>query len=151
MNAIISGQEGIAIFGEDNCWWMIRVNDDTIIEWSSARLQHTFGGSLDQQYVRDTTLVEVRRMLAEACARVEARQLALNLLDPDLSDETRLLVAEDLEELLGKGTEAAVRAMLFARPLIADVHDLEGALRLELPPRVNALYNDLKLAQRRWS
>lgn len=150
MNAIISGVEGIAVFGEDNRWWMIRVNDDTIIDWSSARLQHAFHESTDQQYVRDTTLAEVRRMLAEACDRAEARQLALNMLDPDLSDETRTLVAEDLDELLGKGLEPVVRFMLFARPLLDGVHDLEGALRLALPPRVNALYNDLKLAQWRF-
>lgn len=147
MNAIISGQAGRALVGEGEQWSLLETGRERLIEWSGRDLRQVFHEADDLEFVRDITLDEARRMLDTASDRTEALQLALNLLDPDLSDKTRSLVAEDLDELLGKDTETAVRSVLFARPLITAVHDLDGARRLSTPTRVRALYDDLERAQ----
>ncbi len=74
-----------------------------------------------------------------------ALQLALVVLDRELSIETRRDAATELEALLPRAGES-LRAVLFARPLHEE-HDLAGATTLATRPGVRALLGELSAAQ----
>ena len=85
---------------------------------SPGEIHLLFAEAQDLEFLENVGLEEVRSHLDLSGARVDALHLALNLLDPGLSHETRRCAAEDLEELLeDERIIRWVESVLFAHPL----------------------------------
>lgn len=129
MNAILSGSAGVAILIDGGSLFSIDIDRlDEVVPRRPREVPYLLGDSEDQQVVEDVDAETVKQLLDEAWRGAEALQLALILMDADLSDETRALAATELEEALGtESTREQVEAVLWSRPLPAEA-SIEGAI-----------------------
>ncbi|MGH7455007.1 MAG: RNA polymerase sigma factor, partial [bacterium] len=129
MNAVISGQSGVALLVDGDR--LTSIHADTIEERvprQPADLPFLFGDCSDLQFMKDIAPDEAADHLKRAYHSEEALQLSLILLDPELSQEVRKEAAEALEELLiDDYVSQHVRSVLYAYPL-PDRADLVSAI-----------------------
>lgn len=128
MDAVLSGQAGVALLLDGDELLSMHFEDDgEMLSRSLGEVHLLFAEAQDLEFLENVGLEEVRSHLVLAGTRVDALHLALNLLDPELSHETRRCVAEDLTELLQDERIARwVESVLFAHPLPRSA-DLVGA------------------------
>lgn len=129
MNAVISGQAGVALLVDGERMSSLRASrPGEVIRRSPGEVPLLFGDAKDLQFLEETDIEEVSRRLEEARYEVDALHLALILLDESLSPEARTSAAEELEEMLEKETtHRFVEKILHAQPLPRGV-DLGGVL-----------------------
>lgn len=119
MNAVISGQSGVAVL-VDGVWLasMQAGGDEAPVERSRGEVRFLLGDARDLEFLEDISPEEVRTRLEVATSKYDALHLALILLDRELEHDTRRTAAEELEELLTDDAIAAwVEGVLQARPL----------------------------------
>ena len=103
-------------------------NAGEIIPRRDRDFPYLFQDATDLQFVEDVEVPEVARQLEIATAKADALHLALILLDPQLTPDTRRDAAEELTELLAtEGVLEYVEGVLYAHPL-PGAADLPGAL-----------------------
>jgi RNA polymerase sigma factor (sigma-70 family) len=131
MNAILSGSAGVAVLVDGGSLFSIDIDRlDEVVPRRPREVPYLLGDAEDQQVVENVDAETVKRLLDEAWRGTETLQLALILMDGDLSDETRALAATELEEALGtKSTQEQVEAVLWSRPL-PPAASIEGAMAL---------------------
>lgn len=130
MQAVLSGRAGVALLlGEgDELSSLHAGRTDEVVLRQEREIPYLFGDATDFDFLEDVNLEEVAEQLGAATAKAEALHLALILLDPQLTPDTRRSAAEDLAELLKiRGVLEHVEGVLYAHPLPAE-GDLTGAL-----------------------
>lgn len=101
MNAVISGQAGVAVLVDGPRLASIHAGGDgDVVGRRPEEVRFLLGDARDLEFVEDIEPGEVSRRLEIATSRYDALHLALILLDETLSPETRRCAAEELEELL---------------------------------------------------
>lgn len=119
MNAVISGQSGVAVLVDGLRLASIHAGSDAVVvDRSPGEVRFLLGEARDLEFLEDVAPEEVRELLGLATTKYDALHLALILLDPELAHDTRRTAAEELEELLAD--EAVlhwVESVLYARPL----------------------------------
>ena len=138
MQAIVSGQAGLAVLIDGESIYSIEANDPGVdTPRDRTDLLHLFAGATDVvEFPVEDRAAAVRRLQFDwNCDR--ALRMTLILLDPEEDSETRVLAAECVENRL---SDEAVRNWLVARLYQApmpDAGDLAGAIDLtasdELP------------------
>ena len=127
MNAVVSGHSGVAVLIEGDSLSSIQTWDEEVLPRRPRDLRFLFNGARDLQFLEDVDLEEVRQQLDLQSTRIDALHLALILLDSDLTHDTRMTAAEELEELLAdEGIVHWVEGVLYAHPLPKS-GDLAGA------------------------
>lgn len=127
MNAVVSGLSGVALLIEDDVFSSIHFGEGEVRPRRPSDFRLLFNGARDLQFLEDVDLAEVRRRLDLESTRIDALHLALILLDPELSHDTRRTAAEELDELLMDDAFACwVESVLYAHPLPRS-GDLVGA------------------------
>lgn len=129
MQAVISGQAGVALLVEGDRLSSIHAGKtDEVVRRRNREIPYLFGDARDFQFLEDVELPEVARELELATTKADALHVALILLDPQLTHDTRREAAEELTELSEiKGVLEYVEAVLYSRPMPGD-GDLPGAL-----------------------
>lgn len=129
MQAVISGQAGVALLVEGNTLSSIHAGKtDEVVRRRDREIPYLFGDARDFQFLEDVELPEVAHELELATTKADALHIALILLDPQLTHDTRREAAEELAELLEiEGVLGYVEAVLYSRPIPGD-GDLPGAL-----------------------
>jgi small subunit ribosomal protein S6 len=128
MNAVISGQAGVALLLDGDRVFSLRAGQSgEAVRRSPAEVRLLLGDARDLQFLERIELEEVRSRLERASEEVDALHLALILLDETLEADTRRIAAEELEERLGtEGIQRFVENVLHAHPLPRGA-DLAGA------------------------
>lgn len=128
MNALLSGQAGIAIFVQGNTLSVVEVESpdvERVLHHTS--IDYLFADATDVEELRSVSREAVIDELRLAWRRDRALQLSLLLLDGAEDEETRHLASDCLEELLGELRVCDhVANSLYAAPLPAGA-DLNGA------------------------
>jgi hypothetical protein len=130
VNAIISGQSGVAILAHAEGLASLPAGHGTeVVRRSPSEARFLLGDAQDLQALENVELDEVSRRLALATTQMDALHVALLLLDGSLSPDTRQEAAAELQELIveDRAITVFVENVLFAHPLPADA-DLPGAL-----------------------
>ncbi len=129
MQAVISGQVGVALLVEGDKFSSLHAGKtDEVVRRRDREIPYLFGDARDFQFLEDVELPEVARELQLATTKADAFHIALILLDPQLTHDTRREAAEELTELLAiPGVLEYVESVLHSHPLPAD-GDLPGAL-----------------------
>lgn len=119
MNAVISGQSGVAVLVNGPRLASIHAGSDTApVDRSPGEVRFLLGDARDLEFLEDIAPEEARRRLEVATSCYDALHLALILLDGELSQDTRGTAAEELDELLADdGIVFFVESVLHARPL----------------------------------
>jgi CheY-like chemotaxis protein len=119
VDAVLSGHAGVALLLDGDKLSSLHFEDDgDALPRSPGEVHLLFAGAQDLEFLENVGMEEVRGHLDLAGTRIDALHLALNLLDPELSHETRRYAAEDLEELLADDRiDRWVESVLFAHPL----------------------------------
>ena len=145
MQAIVSGQAGLAVLIDGESIYSIEANDPGVdTPRDRTDLLHLFAGATDVvEFPVEDRAAAVRRLQFDwNCDR--ALRMTLILLDPEEDSETRVLAAECVENRL---SDEAVRNWLVARLYQApmpDAGDLAGAIDLpELLPEERRLQQRL--------
>lgn len=119
MNAVVSGQSGVAVLVDGT--WLASIHagsDAPPVDCSPGEVRFLLGDARDLEFLEDIAPEEARRRLEAATSNYDALHLALILLDPELSHDTHRTAAEELEELLADdGIARWVESVLHARPL----------------------------------
>lgn len=119
MNAVISGQSGVAVLVDGLRLASMQAGSDAaVVDRSPGEARFLLGDARDLEFLEDIVPEEVRERLEVATTKYDALHLALILLDPELAHDTRRTAAEELEELLAD--EAIlhwVEGVLYAHPL----------------------------------
>ncbi|HEX6861237.1 MAG TPA: hypothetical protein VF414_00385 [Thermoanaerobaculia bacterium] len=119
MNAVISGQSGVAVLVDGLRLASMQAGSDAApVDRSPGEVRFLLGDARDLEFLEDIAPDEVRGRLEVATTKYDALHLALILLDPELAHDTRRTAAEELEELLAD--EAIlhwVESVLYAHPL----------------------------------
>lgn len=128
MNAVISGQSGVAVLLDGVRLASIHAgSDEAPVDRSPGEVRFLLGDARDLEFLEDTAPEEVRDRLEVASSKYDALHLALILLDRELSHDTRRTAAEELDELLAEDVIArSVESVLYAHPLPRS-GDLAGA------------------------
>ena len=130
MNALISARSGMALLQEGEQWFALQPEDSAPTRCHTLDVQRFVREADDLEYLPDTTQAAVLDKLDFRAQCNAALDLTLNLLDGQLSQETRLEVAAELDELLAvPGIRLDIESLLYAKPLPASA-DSMGALRL---------------------
>ena len=120
MEAVISGQAGIALLIEDDHFRSVHVEQpDKLVPRRAGEFHWLFGRANDLLFREDTTLEKVREELESAVAGTDALQLALMIFDSNRPNDIRSEAAVELDELLRlvpKGGPYAER-LLLSHPL----------------------------------
>lgn len=129
MNAVISGQSGVAVLVDGLRLASMQAGSDAApVERSRGEVRFLLGEARDLEFLEDIAPEEVRDRLELATTKYDALHLALILLDPELASDTRRTAAEELDDLLADDMFARwVESVLYARPLPRS-GDLVGAL-----------------------
>lgn len=151
MNAAISGAAGVALVVDHGQLFVLRAGaTDALVPTRPEDQRLWLGDARDIQFLQGVTMEEIRRRLVEACDQDEALHLALGLLDPELSNETRVLLASELDAALrDDAVRTFLRNVFYARPWSTE-NDGAGALRIcdEVgAPRARSFFEDLSLLQ----
>jgi RNA polymerase sigma factor (sigma-70 family) len=119
MNAVISGQAGVAVLVDGLKLASIHAGSDgEAVARRPGEVRFLLGDAKDLEFVDGVQPEEVRRRLEVAASRYDALHLALILLDGELSHDTRRTTAEELDDLLGdQGISGWVESVLYAHPL----------------------------------
>ncbi|MEA2562780.1 MAG: polymerase sigma-70 factor, subfamily [Acidobacteriota bacterium] len=119
MNAVISGQSGVAVLVDGPRLASLHAGSDAApVDRSPGELRFLLGDARDLEFLEDITPEEVGSRLQVATLKYDALHLTLILLDPELSHDTRRTAAEELDELLTDEEIARwVESILYARPL----------------------------------
>lgn len=99
MRAILSGQVGLALFGNDDAVWAVSVEDQedmTSSDWDES--PYLFAGANDVIELLDVAREDIIEQLVEAWRRDRAMQLFLVFLDYEEELETRRMACECVEE-----------------------------------------------------
>lgn len=127
MDAIVSGQAGVALLLDGKKLSSLQVGEDGIVPRRPSEVPLLLGGAGDLRLLRNIKPEQVREQLHLESSRIDVLHLALILLDLELADDTRQTAAEELdEELLKEGMAEWLEGVLFAHPLPASA-DLAGA------------------------
>jgi hypothetical protein len=128
MNAVISGRAGVAILVDGERILSLEVDDDgPPVPRTSRDIRFMLGDARDAVFLDDVSIDEVRHCLRHTRDDDDALQLALFLLDAELSDGARENAASVLEEQLCVAIQS-VTNVLFAHPL-PNMADRVGAIR----------------------
>jgi RNA polymerase sigma factor (sigma-70 family) len=119
MNAVISGQSGVAVLVDGPRLASIHAGSDAPpVDRSPGEVRFLLGDARDLEFLENIAPEEARRRLEVASSCSDALHLALILLDGELSRDTRMTAAEELDELLIEdGIAFFVESVLHARPL----------------------------------
>ncbi len=131
--AYIAGQIGQAIYREDDRYFVIGTEDadgpHECRPGDMAAFRHS-GAEIDVMSEAALGVEQLRRQLRSRRDAHSALALTISGFDPRLSDKTRMLAIEAVEELMDEEAHRAfVRHRLLARPLPEEA-DLAGAIRL---------------------
>ncbi len=131
MNALISGQAGLALVVDGDRLATIHAHEpDVLVDRHAGELPFLIGEGRDFVPVENASRAEIPRRLQQAQDREDTLELALMLMDPELSDDLRMETAGELEELLSSpDLTRYLESVLYARPL-PDSADLEGGLSM---------------------
>jgi hypothetical protein len=150
MNAIISGQAGVAMVLDGDEVAALRVGSGESA--STCRLEDfafLFGDADDLLFLDDVEIPQVAERLTHEFEKELALQLTLVLLDHGLSPRTRRVAGEELEVLFSReSTKSFVEGVLYAR-ILPFGSDLTGAHSC-IPgnaTRVNILLQELAANQ----
>jgi hypothetical protein len=129
MQAIVSGQAGVALLIHGESLSSIHTGrTDEVVRRRQRDVPYLFGDASDLQLIEDVDLPGVVQRLDLATAKADALQLALILLDDELSHDTRRDAADELRDLMqADGVTEWVERVLYARPLPKEA-DLSGGL-----------------------
>jgi len=159
MEAVISGQAGVALLVDGDSLSSIHVHDpNTPVARRAGEFHYLFGAASDLVFVENISPDEVRQELQAAADGEDVTQLALLLLAPDRSEEVRRTAAEELAELLTANSQAVAFAeRLLLATTLPDDADPAGALRLcsdgpapDFLVRVERLQPFVRLTQEAW-
>jgi hypothetical protein len=101
MNAVISGQAGVAVLVDGARLASIHAGGDgEVIVRRSQEIRFLLNDARDLELIENIGPAEAGRRLEVATAKYDALHIALILLDGELSEDTRQTAAEELEELL---------------------------------------------------
>jgi hypothetical protein len=128
MNAVISGQSGVAVLVDGLRLASMQAGSDAApVDRSPGEVRFLLGDARDLEFLEDIAPEDVRNRLEVATSKYDALHLALILLDPELEHDTRRTAAEELEELLtNEGIARWVEGVLHAHPMPRS-GDLVGA------------------------
>ena len=127
MQAVISGQAGVALLMEqENCFLVYAQDPDRDIAVSLNAYPRIFRETHNLNFLEDIDRPTAVRHLIETWSDERALSLAHYLLDADFSEETRKITARELEALSDHLEHT--RRILFTVPLPDDA-DIEGAIR----------------------
>jgi hypothetical protein len=128
MQAIFSGEAGVALLVDGETLSSIHAGrTDEVIRRARRDIPYLFGGASDLELVEQVELPQVAHRLEIETAKADALQLALILLDRQLSPDTRRDAAAELKDLQQiEGVTEWVEGVLYARPLPVTA-DLPGA------------------------
>jgi tetratricopeptide (TPR) repeat protein len=148
MDAIISGRAGVAVLLDGEALSSFDVDDpETLLPRRPADLRLLFGEAPDVQFIEGVDHRLAAQHLERAFNCASALDLALILLDPELTADLRAEAADELEELLADPPVTAyLENVLYARPL-PTAADLPGALKLcdaGRTPRLSSLLQILE-------
>ena len=148
MDAIISGRAGVAFLIEGEVFKSFDVEDPaTLLPRARADLRLLFGEAPDLEFLEGVDHAAAARHLERAFNCASALDLALILLDPELTDDLRGDAAEELERLLSERPVADyLENVLYARPLPAAA-DLSGALARSADGRLPKLSETLQILE----
>lgn len=149
MEAVISGQAGVALLVDGDELYSIHVRDvRAAIARRPSEFNYLFGSATDLTFVENVSPGQVRRELVTAADGQVITQLTLLLLAPDRPREIRETAASELSELLVENAVAAnfAERLLFSTLLPADV-DLRGALQWCEAARTREFLERLKYMQ----
>ena len=128
MQAVISGQAGVALLLEDQRLRSLHAGTAEIIPRRPREIPYLLGDATDLQFLEDVEIPEVSGQLEIATAQADALHIALILLDPELPQDVRCDAANELAKLFAlEGVREYVESVLFAHPLPSEA-DLPGAL-----------------------
>lgn len=101
MNAVVSGRFGVAVIVEGGNLFSLHTDDpDVAVPRSAGDLRALLGEGRDLEILENTDIKMIKETLLRARSRDEALHLALILLDPGYSTETREEAVGALDELL---------------------------------------------------
>ncbi len=151
--AYIAGQIGQAIYREDDRYFVIGTEDadgpHECRPGDMAAFRHS-GAEIDVMSEAALGVEQLRRQLRSRRDAHSALALTISGFDPRLSDKTRMLAIEAVEELMDEEAHRAfVRHRLLARPLPEEA-DLAGAIRLAEAAHATAptsLYHEVSASQ----
>ncbi len=131
MDALISGRNGVALVIDGDHLASIHADEpERDVARQPAELRFLIGEGRDFEPVENTSRAEIVRRLVLARDREDALQLALILIDPELTSGTRQEAAEELEELLAQEDVVDyLEGVLYAQPL-PEGTDLPGGSTL---------------------
>jgi len=101
MNAVISGQAGVALLVNGPELASIHAGRGSeVISRRPEEVRFLLGDARDLEFIEDIDVQEVSRRLEVETTKYDALHISLILLDESLSHDTRREAAEELEELL---------------------------------------------------
>jgi hypothetical protein len=144
MNAVISGQAGVAVLVDGMKLASIHAgHDGEVVTRGPAEVRLLLNDARDLEFVKGISPEEVSRRLEIETSKYDALHVALILLDEDLSNDTRQTA---VEEHLGGDPEVSdfPERVLFAHPFPRGA-DPEGARTFctSKTPRAKRLIDDL--------
>lgn len=146
MNALLSAPAGVAILIEGAEYSSIHADAPRQrIPRRAEEIHRLRGEASDLQLLQDVDLEPIAQLLEEETEATEALQLALILLDSEISSPVRREAAEELEEILKvAGLGGRLEGVLYAHPLPPEA-DLATAIDLagETAPKAHELLRDL--------
>jgi hypothetical protein len=130
MDAVISGRSGTALLIDGDVWLSFSVDDpDSPVYRSPADLRLLFGDAIDLLSLENTDRESVLKVLKLERSISSSLDLALMLLDRDLSENVREKAAAALENLIAdERVHRRLEGTLYAHPL-PQIADLHGALK----------------------
>jgi DNA-binding NtrC family response regulator len=147
MNAAISGRAGLALLLTDDGMATLHVGEmDRIVPRSPGEVRLLLQRDSDYRFLEDVDLGRVRTELLRAWEENEALDLALAMLDPQLSRDVRTRAITELVELLAKDhVHDHLRRIFYSAPFPAGA-DPDFAIVAAIDrehPRLADLFSDL--------
>jgi hypothetical protein len=132
MEAVLSGQAGVALLGDGGTLSSIHVHDlDTSVARRAGEFHYLFGAASDLVFVENISPDNARQEFQAAVDGEDATQLKLLLLATDRPEDIRRTAAEELSELLSASPHAAACAeRLLLSTALPHEADVPGALLL---------------------
>lgn len=129
MDAVVSGRAGVALLLDRERLRSIQVGRlGEAVQRCDEDIRWLLGDAKDLEFLENVEPDDVAQYLDLASAKADALHLALILLDPQLTSDTRQDAAKELTELLEiKGILEYVEGVLYSHPLPGEA-DLAGAL-----------------------
>jgi len=144
MNALISGQAGVAVLIQGDTVTSYTLDDpEVMVLQSSSAVPYLFADATDVTELKGLSQAEVLAQLETAWRKDRILQLTLILLDAGDDQETRIAAAECLDELLNvQGLEEFLFNRMCMAPL-PELADLAGARRYATDGRLSRVVSML--------